>query len=134
MKYKTFTTSHVFYMLIMVIYLIVPYAYWLIHIIFPTKHNGVILMIIWFHHLHMYYSIRLWAYLMKVITEIRRAWWRLLQKFVMPDEGYYRNSSCLMKVITEIRHAWWRLLQKHVVPTKFDIYVFIYNVYLSNYR
>jgi hypothetical protein len=53
---------------------------------------------------------------MKVITETRRTWWRLLQKHVVPDEGYYRNTSYLMKVITETRRTWWRLLQKHAVP------------------
>jgi hypothetical protein len=53
---------------------------------------------------------------MKVITETRRIWWRLLQKHVVPDEGYYRNMSYLMKVITETRRTWWRLLQKSVVP------------------
>jgi hypothetical protein len=43
---------------------------------------------------------------MKVITETRRTWWRLLQKRVVPDEGYYRNTSYLMKVITETRRTW----------------------------
>ena len=53
---------------------------------------------------------------MKVILETRRTWWRLLQKHVVPDEGYYRNrsylmegynrnTSYLMKVITETRRT-----------------------------
>jgi hypothetical protein len=40
---------------------------------------------------------------MKVITETRRTRCRLLQKHVVPDEGYYRNASYQMKVITETR-------------------------------
>jgi len=55
------------------------------------------------------------AYLMKVIPETRRIWWRLFQKLVVPDEGYTRNSSYLMKVIPETRRTWWRLYQKPVV-------------------
>ena len=53
---------------------------------------------------------------MKVITETRRTRWRLLQKHVVLDEGYYRNTSYQMKVITETRRTRCRLLQKHVVP------------------
>ena len=48
-------------------------------------------------------------------VETRRTWWRLLQKHVVPDDGYYRNTSYLMKVITETCRT-WSLLQKHVVP------------------
>jgi hypothetical protein len=42
--------------------------------------------------------------------------WRILQKRVVPDEGYYRNAWYQMKDITETRRTRWRLLQKHVVP------------------
>jgi hypothetical protein len=55
-------------------------------------------------------NFRLWAYLKKVIPEIR-TWRRLFQKFV-PEEGYSRNSY-LKKVIPEIR-TWRRLFQKFV--------------------
>ena len=48
------------------------------------------------------------SYLMKVITEAGRTWWWLLQKHVVPDEGYYRDMSYL-KFITETRRTWWRL-------------------------
>ena len=41
---------------------------------------------------------------MKVITETCRTW-SLLQKHVVPDEGYSRNTSYLMKVITETRRT-----------------------------
>jgi hypothetical protein len=43
---------------------------------------------------------------MKGITEERGTWWRVLQKSVVPDEGYYRRASYLMKVITEERRTW----------------------------
>jgi hypothetical protein len=35
---------------------------------------------------------------------------------VVPDEGYYRNTSYQIKVITETSRTRWRLSQKHVVP------------------
>ena len=44
------------------------------------------------------------VYLMKVITETCRTW-SLLQKHVVPDEGYSRNTSYMMKVITETRRT-----------------------------
>ena len=42
--------------------------------------------------------------------------WKVITETRVPNEGYYRNTSYLMKVITETRRTWWRLLQKHVVP------------------
>jgi RNase P/RNase MRP subunit POP5 len=58
----------------------------------------------------------LWVYLMKIIPETRRTWWRLFQKHVVPDEGYSSNTSYPMKIIPETRRTWWRLFQQHVVP------------------
>ena len=46
---------------------------------------------------------------MKVFTETRRATERLLQKHVVPDEGYNRNMSYQMKVITVIGRTRCRL-------------------------
>jgi hypothetical protein len=44
---------------------------------------------------------------MKVITETRGTRWRLSQKHVVSDEGYYRNTSYQMKDITETRRTRW---------------------------
>jgi hypothetical protein len=46
---------------------------------------------------------RNWTYLMKVIPETERTWWRLFQKLNVPDEGYSRNWTYLMQVIPETR-------------------------------
>jgi len=54
-------------------------------------------------------AFRLWAYLMKVIPDTRRTWWRLFQTrtwwrlfqtHVVPDEGYSRHASCALNVIS----------------------------------
>ena len=42
---------------------------------------------------------------MNVITETRRTKGMLLQKHVVQDEDYYRNTSYQMKVITETRRT-----------------------------
>jgi hypothetical protein len=61
------------------------------------------------------------AYLIKVIPETHRTWWRSFQKRIVPDEGYSRNASYLMKVIPEtylmkvipeMYRSWWRSFQK----------------------
>jgi hypothetical protein len=78
------------------------------------------------------------AYLIKVIPETHRTWWRSFQKRIVPDEGYSRNVTWWrlfqkrypMKVMPETlpdegysrNVTWWRLFQKCVVCTEFDIY------------
>ena len=59
---------------------------------------------------------RLWAFLMKVIPDYERSWWRLFQTMSIPDEGYSRLWAYLMKVIPDYERTWWRLFQTMSVP------------------
>jgi hypothetical protein len=68
------------------------------------------------------------TYLMKVIPETWRIWWRLFQKRDVSDEGYSRNVPYLMKVIPERSRFWNNLHQiRNVSGITFIRYVSFLN-------
>jgi hypothetical protein len=90
-------------------------------------------------------TIRLWAYLMKVILSVpdegyfERTWWRLFWAYLMkvilsiPDDGYFERTwwrlfwAYLMKVILSVpdegyfERTWWRLFWVYLMKVILSI-------------